>query len=318
MSVTAAPSSADVLIVESATRRWGERVALDSVTFSVRAGELFALIGPNGAGKTTLIRAVTGRAPLDDGRIEIRGPEASGSSKGASLGLVPQSLAIYTHLTPRENLSVFARLAAMPPGVIEDAVQAALERVGLESRAGDRTSSLSGGMQRRLNIAAGILHNPPLLLLDEPTVGVDVVARETIHDVLRKLRRLGMAILLTTHDLDQAGELADRVGVLSHGRLLATDTPTRLIAETFGSKRELLVTLHDAPSPSAQRALEGYGLRSANGGTVWGGQLMGGLDQVSILEDTLAEAGANVDEVRIREPSLRSVFFNLTGEDVAP
>jgi ABC-2 type transport system ATP-binding protein len=171
-------------------------------------------------------------------------------------------------------------------------------------------------MQRRLNIAAGILHDPPLLLLDEPTVGVDVVAREAIHNVLRTLRRQGMAILLTTHDLDQASELADRVGVLSHGRLLATDTPARLISGTFGAARELVVSLHEPPAHTAQRVLEADGLRSANGGTVWSGALSGGLDQVAALERELGESGANVAEVRIREPSLRSVFFHLTGEDV--
>jgi len=307
----------DVLIVEAATRRWGDRVALDRVSFTVRAGEILALIGPNGAGKTTLIRAITGRAPLHDGRIQIRDRQNARPGGGNLLGLVPQSLAIYPHLTPRENLSVFARLAAMPPAKIAGAVQVALERVGLDARARDRTANLSGGMQRRLNIAAGILHDPPLLLLDEPTVGVDVVAREAIHNVLRVLRRQGMAILLTTHDLDQADELADRVGVLSHGRLLATDTPAALIADTFGTQRELVVSLHEAPDASARRVLEADGLRSASGGTVWGGKLLGGLDRVSQLEHALAEAGANTAEVRIREPSLRSVFFHLTGEDIA-
>jgi len=312
------PETADVLTVAAATRRWGDRIALDRVSFAVHAGEIFALIGPNGAGKTTLIRAITGRAPLHEGHIHISGQDAALPGSGTPLGLVPQSLAVYPHLTPRENLAVFARLAATPPARIPGAVQTALERVGLDARANDRTANLSGGMQRRLNIAAGILHDPPLLLLDEPTVGVDVVAREAIHHVLRTLRRQGMAILLTTHDLEQAGELADRVGVLSHGRLLATDTPGRLIADTFGSQRELLVSLHDVAGPSARSVLEAGGLRSAYGGTVWSGQLSGGLDQMAALECTLGAAGADIAEVRIREPSLRSVFFHLTGEDIAP
>ena len=123
---------------------------------------------------------------------------------------------------------------------------------------------------------------------------------------------------LAQHDLEQASELADRVGVLSHGRLLATDTPGRLVADVFGTTRELLVSLHEAPGDSAVQALEADQLRSADGGTVWSGPLQGGLDQVSELERSLAEAGVDVAEVRIREPSLRSVFFHLTGEEIEP
>ena len=187
--------------------------------------------------------------------------------------------------------------------------------MGLETRAGDRTDNLSAGMQRRLNIAAGILHDPALLLLDEPTVGVDVVAREAIHQVLHTLRRQGMAILLTTHDLDQAAELADRVGVLSRGQLLVADEPSRLIADAFGEHRELVVSLSEAEVQLGRgEPLLGEDRAQLGRMPLEDGQR---LDQVSALERVLRDSGANVDEVRIREPSLRSAFFYLAGEDLA-
>ncbi len=282
----------------------------------MQSHEIFALLGPNGAGKTTLVRAITGRAPLDEGTVRVTSGTDTEPGE-ALLGIVPQSIALFPHLTARENLEVFARLAAMPRHAIAAAVSTALDRVELSDRADERTALLSGGMQRRLNIAAGILHDPPLLLLDEPTVGVDVMAREAVHRVLRTLRADGMSTLLTTHDLDQAAALADRVGVLSHGRLLAADTPARLIADAFGDDRELVVRLHGAPADGVLHLLEDAGLRPTHGETIWSGHLRGGLERVAELEQSLDRAGAHLDEVVIREPSLRSVFFHHAGEDVA-
>ncbi len=312
-------SQSAVLEVNAASRRWGTNVALNAVSFSVGAGEIFALIGPNGAGKTTLVRSITGRVPLHEGHITLLGQPAGRASRmRRHLGLVPQAIALYSHLTARENLAVFARLAGMARDQIPSAVDRALQRVDLTTRADDRTAHLSGGMQRRLNIAAGTLHEPTLLLLDEPTVGLDVAAREAVHDVLRVLRRAGIAILLTTHDLDQAQELADNVGVLSHGRLLAVDAPNALIQTTFGDAQELVVILGASPTAEARRYLEDNGLRGVNGGKVWSGLLTGGLTDVSAVSQRLKALGIGVEELRVREPSLRSVFVRLTGENMAP
>jgi ABC-2 type transport system ATP-binding protein len=308
-----------VLEVRGATRRFGHHRALCDVGLTIAGGEIFALIGPNGAGKTTLVRAITGRLPLDGGSVLICGrPVRRNPETRRLLGLVPQSVALYPHLTARENLEVLGRLSGVPARDLGPVVDAALSQVGLAGRAADRTARLSGGMQRRLNIVAGTLHRPRLLVLDEPTVGVDLRAREAIHALLRDLRGRGLAVLLTTHDLDQAADLADRIGILAHGRLVAVDTPAALVNEVCGEERELRVALSQAPDRAARAFLQAAGLTPAEGDRTWTGPLRGGLDRLAHVSARLAELNLAVDEVRVREPGLRGVFFRLTGEEFAP
>jgi ABC-2 type transport system ATP-binding protein len=306
------------LEVRGATRAWGTRIALQDVTFDIAPGRIFALIGPNGAGKTTLVRAVAGRVPLSAGEIRILGAPAGTLTARSAIGLVPQVIALYPFLTARENLETFARLSGTPAGSVADVVRRALERVDLVADANRITGQLSGGMQRRLNVAAGLLHDPKLLLLDEPTVGIDLSGQEYVHDLLRGLRGQGVAMLLTTHDLDQTTELADTVGVLSRGRLVATGAPAELVERTFGGDRELLLTLAADPGADTRRVLDGHGLRRISDGARWTGRLPGGLAEVTELQTQLEAAGIGIEEIRVREPSLRSVFFQLTGEDLAP
>lgn len=306
-----------VLSVAAATKRFGSKMALDGVDLEIGAGEILALIGHNGAGKTTLIKAISGRIHLDSGRIRIldRDVHSHASVRGL-FGLVPQTIALYDHLTSRENLEVLGRLCGVPPSEIPGRVARALDSMSLTERANDLTANLSGGMQRRLNIAAGTLHQPRLLLLDEPTVGVDLMARESIHDQLRDLRRKGMAILLTTHDLEQAEELADRVAVIANGRVLAEGAPESLVLEAFGEAKELILTLSREPDANGVDFLESHGLARVEGSGAWTGRLTGGFKQVSALGSDASAAGLPVDEVRVREPGLRGVFFHLTGSDL--
>lgn len=311
------PANDEVLGISGATKRFGNKVALDSVDLNIASGEILALIGHNGAGKTTLIKAISGRIRLDSGTIRILGKDVNTDPSARSLfGLVPQSIALYDHLTARENLEVLGRLSGVPSRDIPSAVSRALELMSLSDRANDRTANLSGGMQRRLNIAAGTLHHPRLLLLDEPTVGVDLVAREGIHEQLRELRRNGLAILLTTHDLEQAEELADRVAVIAGGRVLAEGDPESLVHTFFGDSKELTLTLSREPDDRGMEFLEGRGLTRVKGGSAWTGSLSGGFSQVSELGGDAAAAGLAVDEMRVREPGLKSVFFHLTGSDL--
>ncbi|HSN55879.1 MAG TPA: ABC transporter ATP-binding protein [Candidatus Sulfomarinibacteraceae bacterium] len=311
------PPREAVLEVMGVRRSFGSRAALDGVDLSLRPAEIYALLGPNGAGKTTLVRAISGRLRLDGGEVRLLGGDpAADAGARCLLGLVPQELALYPELTARENLEVFGRLMALGRDEAREATRRLLEQVGLSDRAHDLVSTLSGGMKRRLNVAAGVIHRPQVLLLDEPTVGVDPAAREGIHELLRELRRDGLAILLTTHDLEQAAELADRVGMLIDGRIRAEGTPAELVRGVFGDGRELLVTLvRPATTDGARRLIE-RGLTSPGDARVWTGRLERHLDDLSHVTAELEQLGLELAEIRVREPGLRGVFFRYAGREI--
>src|SRR6478609_11351986 len=197
------PTQPDVLTVSGARKRFGNVTALDGAALSLREGELLALLGPNGAGKTTLIRAISGRVQLDGGEVRLFGKVLSGRKTPPELGIVPQELAIYPSLTARENLAAFGRLQGLSKRDVAAQVAWALKATALEDRADEPIKSFSGGMKRRLNIACGVVHRPRVVLLDEPTVGVDPQSRERIYDVLDDLRATGVSLLLTTHHLEE-------------------------------------------------------------------------------------------------------------------
>jgi ABC-2 type transport system ATP-binding protein len=305
------------LQVTGARRAFGDRRGLDGVELTLRRGEIYGLLGPNGAGKTSLVRAICGRLRLDAGRVSLGGEDpAVCAAARRRLGLVPQDLALYPDLSATENLRIFGRLMGLSRAAAASATSRLLDRVGLAHRGGDRVATLSGGMKRRLNVAAGVIHRPRVLLLDEPTVGVDPAARESIHDLLRDLRSDGLTILLTTHDLDQAEELADRVGILIDGRLHAEGSVAELVRKIFGDGQELLVTLGGQPTAEGRDRLGGAGLQPSRNERIWIGRLPGGLDDLSRFTSDLASAGLAVQEVRVREPSLRGVFFRLAGREI--
>ena len=306
-----------LLQVTAAARSYGGQRGLDGVTLSLRGGEIYALLGPNGAGKTSLVRAICGRVRLDSGTVRVGGADPRlDPSLRRRVGLVPQEIALYPDLTLRENLEVLGRLAGLAHGQVEAATSRALAWTGLGDRASSRVATLSGGMQRRVNLAAGALHRPEVLLLDEPTAGVDPQARERIHDLLRGLRGEGMAILLATHDLDQASELADRIGILVDGRLRAEGTLAALVEASFGSSRELSLHLAAAPGDDAVRLLRAEGLTPASDPRVWSGPLAGGYASVAALGQRLSAARVPLAELRLREPGLRGVFFRVAGREI--
>lgn len=305
------------LEVVGISKRYGDRQALSGVDLSLRSGEIYALLGPNGAGKTSLVRAISGRLHLDAGQVRLAGGDPVGDpAVRRRLGLVPQDLALYADLTARENLEIFGRLMGLSTQRARSASDHLLARIGLADRAGDRVATLSGGMKRRLNLAAGVIHDPRVLLLDEPTVGVDPAAREDIHDLLLDLRRDGLAVLLTTHDLGQASELADRVGILIDGRLRSEGSVGELVQRVFDDGKELLVTLAVAPEETGRAHLEKAGLEPSRDRRVWTSLLPRGLDDLAAFTAGLEGAGLDVEEVRVREPSLRGVFFRLAGREI--
>jgi ABC-2 type transport system ATP-binding protein len=215
-----------MLQVKNLRKTFGTLVAVDDVSFAVEPGELLGLLGPNGAGKTTTVSMIAGLLAPDRGDVLVAGRRLDGDTDPSKrrIGLVPQDLALYEELSARANLRFFGSLYEMSGAALGKAIETALELVGLADRTNDRVKTFSGGMKRRLNLAAGLLHDPDILLLDEPTVGVDPQSRNAIFDNLEALKRQGKALLYTTHYMEEAERLADRIVVIDHGKVVANDT----------------------------------------------------------------------------------------------
>lgn len=316
MSRASNPTShAPLLDLDRIRKTLGGRPVLHDVSLRVAPGELVVLLGPNGAGKTTLLGAACGRIAPDGGQARLSGADPRrNASVRKNLGFVPQQIALYPYLTVRENLEVFGRLMGVKKADLLDRVQHALLWSGLQDRSADRVDTLSGGMQRRLNIVASLLHSPDLIMLDEPTVGVDVNARERIHELLRRLRAEGLGILLTTHDLLQATTLADRVVFLLAGRVRLEGAPQALIEQVFGRRQEITITLAEVPDATRHGSLMESGLSPVHDGRTWTGSVGQGYDGVSEWHQRLAGLNLHAAEIRVREPSLEGVFLRLTGE----
>ena len=228
------------LIVAQAVRRFGERAALNGASFELRRGEFLALLGPNGAGKTTLIRAISGRIRLDSGTVKLHGEQVVPGVRTAQsrrLGIIPQHIALYDQLTARENMELFGRVFEVSADELAGRITEALDWTGLAERANEPIRGFSGGMQRRLNIACGVLHRPDVILLDEPTVGVDPQSRQRIWDMLRQLQATGVSIVLTTHQLDEAQQICDRIVIIDSGRTVAAGTFEQLLDASIGRRR---------------------------------------------------------------------------------
>ncbi|NBU73635.1 MAG: ABC transporter ATP-binding protein [Planctomycetes bacterium] len=219
------------LSIQDLTVWYGECVAVEHLCLEVQRGEILGLLGPNGSGKSTTMAAVAGQGVAMQGTIRVGGVSESACPKSyrSGIGYVPQELAFYEELTARDNLMFFGRLQSIHGRELRNRVADALDFVHLTSQADRKPSSFSGGMQRRLNLACALLHRPQLLLLDEPTVGLDIASRDAIFDVLKRLRQQGVAMILTTHHLDEAQSLCDRIAILNHGQLVAEGTLTELL-----------------------------------------------------------------------------------------
>lgn len=308
----------NVLSVVDARKTFGAVKALDGASLDLREGELLALLGPNGAGKTTLIRAIAGRLRLDGGEIRIFGRVVEGQKTPPQLGIVPQEIALYPLMTARENLQVFGRLQGLSGTDLGRQIEWALESAGLKDRANEPVRQFSGGMRRRLNIACGVLHKPRIVLLDEPTVGVDPQSRDRIYDVLTELTQRGVSLLLTTHHLEEAEARCSRTVIIDHGRVIAAGTLGELVEQTVGRFR--LVTLR-LDSPAGHAAAEIIrGARTIESDPSDPRVLRARMRDVAIelppLLDRVRQAGRSVDDVEVKGPSLQSVFIHLTGREL--
>jgi len=296
-------------------RSYGNLTAVDGVGFHISPGETYGLLGPNGAGKTTTISMIAGLLDRDDGEVTVDGQPMSPQAvrAKAAIGYVPQELALYPDLSARENLMFFARLYGMSTADAKRRCAAVLEVTGLTDRAGDQTKKYSGGMKRRLNIGIGLLHRPKLLILDEPTVGVDPQSRNAILESVEGLSGEGMAVLYTTHYMEEAERLCDRVGIIDHGKLIAEGTRSELVSLVGEGDRVRLLATGDLAKAAAE--LDGH---------PWVRQASATDEVIDLVVDdsrsnlpailtTAAAADVAVRSVDVTEPDLEAVFLHLTG-----
>ncbi|HLF44018.1 MAG TPA: ABC transporter ATP-binding protein [Acidimicrobiia bacterium] len=297
-------------------KSFGDITAVGGVGFTIEEGETFGLLGPNGAGKTTSISIVAGLLEPDAGDVVVAGISISPSSVAgkAAIGLVPQDLAIYPDLTATENLSFFGRLYGMRGEELSKRVAEVLEVIALVDRKDDLTKEFSGGMKRRLNIGIGLLHRPKLLILDEPTVGVDPQSRNSILESVESLSAEGMAVLYTTHYMEEAERLCDRVAIIDEGTFKAEGTRRELVSMVGGRDRITITATGDL-SRAVQAAREIPGVFEASHSDQ-GLEVLA--DEASRLLPELlrrlAAAGAVITGVEVVEPNLEAVFLHVTGK----
>jgi len=312
MSTAGQPGSLPLEVV-GARKKFGAVEALAGTSFDVRPGELLGLLGPNGAGKTTAIKAIAGRLQLDAGTIRVFGRTLTVRDSRPDIGLVPQELAVYPLLNARENLEVFGTLYGVAKADLASRVNWALEWSDLKDRAGEPTKRFSGGMRRRLNIACSLLHQPRLVLLDEPTVGVDPQSRERIYEMLASLRQAGVSIVLTTHHLEEAEQRCDRIVIIDHGKIVAAGTLAELLRSAIGDARSVDIRLQ-SPWPASASRPDAWRV-SADGRVLTVPVANLGKDLAAVLA-RIDGAGAEVGDVIMRGSTLHDAFIALTGREL--
>jgi ABC-2 type transport system ATP-binding protein len=302
-----------VLQLAKAVRRYGKRAALDEVDLEVAEGEVYALIGRNGAGKSTLAKAAIGALALDAGSVRVLGADPSSDrTVRREIGIAPQEIALYPHLTVAENLNAFAALAGVPRAERAAALARAMDETACAERANERLDHLSGGWQRRANLAAAIIHRPRLLILDEPTEGLDTETRLILHRLIAGLRADRIAILLISHNTEDVAALADRLGVIDAGQLMVEGRPAELMAEAFAGGTELVIRL-SAASPSVEPILAAWGLTPSDRELCWSGLVVDPLEQAGQIEKALRSVDVELCELAVHPPGLDSLIGWATG-----
>jgi linearmycin/streptolysin S transport system ATP-binding protein len=303
-----------ILEVSGLSKRYADREAVRALSFHVSPGEIFGLLGPNGAGKTTTIGMIAGVVSPGGGTIRIAGEDAATSGRKVlrRLGLVPQSVALYPALTARENLAFFGKIYGLSRASLAPRIESLLELAGLGGRRDEAIAPFSGGMKRRLNLVCALVHEPALVLLDEPTVGVDPQSRERIYDAMQELAANGLALLLTTHYMEEAERLCHRVAIMDEGGIVAEGSVKELCA-LAGKEPTVEVVLSRMPGDELRRKLSQLG--------AWAGEPTSyrilGAGAEKLLPELLAlvaSEGNVVEELRMHRPNLGDAFLHLTGK----
>ncbi len=291
--------------------------AVDDISFEIRKGEIFSLLGPNGAGKTTAISVISTLLPTTSGAAYVNGHDVRAEPMAVrkSLGVVPQELALYGDLTALENLRFWGEMRGLTGDTLKREIDEKLELTGLTDRAQDRVNTYSGGMKRRLNLAVGLLGNPPLVMLDEPTVAIDPQSRRYILDWVTRMKGEGLTVLYTTHYMEEAQELSDRIGIIDHGKLIALGTLDELV-QLVGQQETLMLQLWQSDGltdlKEAVQSLEDVAQASIREEML----VLNVPSAESLLPAVLNQASAldlSLRTIEIREPNLETVFLHLTG-----
>ena len=311
-----------MLRIEDLVKQYGDLTAVDTISFEADAGSVFGLLGPNGAGKSTTISCISGLLPPTSGRIAVSGHDIIKDGKAArqSLGVVPQEIALYEDLPAIDNLRYWGKAYGLRGSALDDRVADVLGHIGLADRAKDLPKEFSGGMKRRLNFGCGIVHKPKVLLLDEPTVGVDPQSRAKLFDLVEAERDAGACVLYTTHYMEEAERLCDSLAIIDHGKIIATGTVAELQAQ-LGARDALHLT-GEFPADATRAAIESLAQTIADLEIL-------SQDDVSLLLtlssasqhlpaifQAVSGAGGSVSETNLRSPNLETLFLLLTGKEL--
>jgi ABC-2 type transport system ATP-binding protein len=304
--------------VQHLRKQYGDLTAVDDVSFTAEKGRIFGLLGPNGAGKTSTISCVSGLLKPTSGKIAVGGHDvvADGQAARRHLGIVPQELALYSDLSAAANLEFWGSAYGLAGETLRRRVAEVLSLIGLADRGKDHTSTFSGGMKRRLNFGCGIVHRPQVLLLDEPTAGVDPQSRVRLLDLVREQARAGTTVIYTTHYMEEAQELCDRIAIVDRGKLLAVGTLEEL--RRLVGEKDLVRLAGRFDAAAATRALEALNdvkvlTAAADAITI---ATVGASRKLPAIFTALASAGADIQETTLSVPSLESLFITLTGREL--
>lgn len=310
-----------MLKVENLYKSYDDRVVTNDFTLSIEKGESFGLLGPNGAGKSTIISMISGLFPPDKGKITVGGIELLKSTKQAQklIGVVPQEIALYPTMTAKENLMFWGRMYGLKGTVLKSQVEETLEIIGLTDRAKDKVGTFSGGMKRRVNIGASILHNPELLIMDEPTVGIDPQSRNYILETVKTLNENGMTIIYTSHYMEEVQLLCKRIGIVDKGELIALGSIEEL-GKIVENKKSINLALQESIQNQEKLQEELDERFSSIQIQVENKKIIAFADEpqevLSDLIQTITEFGIKIAAVEIVEPDLESVFLHLTGRNL--